>query len=120
MEKANRDDIVLLFDYFNTGSQDLYASFVNAGYKVHAVVINDDGFLPEGVENVFEHFLGDFPAVDGKGKPCYFNQIQVPKFWQISGTNTSGAIHDKGSERGRESVAPERIGQDQKERRSAE
>ena len=102
MEKTNRNDIVLLFDYFNMGSQDLLFSFQNADYEVKAVTINDDGFLPDGVENVFEHFLGDFKKAEGcPKKPLYFNQIQVPKYWQISGNNTSGSIHDKAKERGR-------------------
>ena len=60
MEKTNRNDIVLLFDYFNTGSQDLLASFQNADYAVKTVVINDDGFLPDSVENVFESFSAIF------------------------------------------------------------
>ncbi|MBO6283307.1 MAG: hypothetical protein J6M63_05190, partial [Pseudobutyrivibrio sp.] len=58
MEKSNRDNIVLLFDYFNLGSRDLLTSFLNAGYQVKAVCINDEGFLPDNVENVFEYFLG--------------------------------------------------------------
>ncbi|MCR4830361.1 MAG: accessory Sec system glycosylation chaperone GtfB [Pseudobutyrivibrio sp.] len=102
MGKTNKDDIVLLFDYFNTGSQDLLASFENADYEVKTVVINDDGFLPDSVENVFDHFLGDFKAVENcPGKPLYFNQIQVPAYWQISGTNNGGSVHDKSKERGR-------------------
>ena len=102
MEKSNRNDIVLLFDYFNMESQDLLTSFQNADYKVKAAVINDDGFLPSSVENVFEYFLGDFKkSKASKGKPLYFNQIQVPEFWEIRGTNSSGSIHDKGKERGR-------------------
>lgn len=101
MEKTTKG-IVLLFDYFNTGSQDLLASFQNADFEVNAVVINDDGFLPDSVENVFEYFLGDFKgAKNSPGKPLYFNQIQVPRYWQISGTNTSGSVHDKAKERGR-------------------
>ena len=102
MEKANRNDIVLLFDYFNIGSQDLLSSFQNADYEATAVTINDDGFLPEGVDNVFEYFLGDFSkAPNCPNKPLYFNQVQVPKYWQISGNNTSGSVHDKAKERGR-------------------
>ncbi len=101
MEKTNRDDIVLLFDFFNMESQDLLASFQNAGYRVDAATINDDGYLPDSVENVFEYFLGKFKDVDGKKKPLYFNQITVPKYWEISGNNTSGSIHDKAKERGR-------------------
>ena len=102
MEKTNRDDIVLLFDYFNMESQDLLSSFQNADYNLEAAVINDDGFLPDSVENVFEYFLGDFKdAENSKGKPLYFNQIQVPEFWEIRGTNSSGSIHDKAKERAR-------------------
>ena len=102
MEKSNRNDIVLLFDYFNMESQDLLSSFQNAEYNVEAAVINDDGFLPDSVENVFEYFLGDFENAKGSSrKPLYFNQIQVPNYWEIRGTNSSGSIHDKGKERAR-------------------
>ncbi len=102
MGKTNKDKIVLLFDYFNIGSQDLLSSFQNADYNVKAVVINDDGFLPDGVENVYEHFLG-YDRIPGKDKkrPLYFNEIQVPEFWEIRGTNSSGSIHDKSRERAR-------------------
>ena len=102
MEKINKEPIVLLFDNFNISSSDLYDSFVNAGYDVRALAINDDGFLPDGVESIFESFLGDYRKCDNcPGKPLYFNQIQVPKLWQISGINTSGSVHDKSKERGR-------------------
>lgn len=102
MEKAGRDEIILLFDYFNRGSQDLFESFCNAEIPVIALVINDDGFLPDGVTNIYEHFLGDYRKCDKcKGKPLYFNQITVPDYWEISANNTSGSIHDKDKERGR-------------------
>ncbi len=102
MEKASRTEVVLLFDYFNRGSLDLFDSFKNAGRKCHGVAINDDGFLPDDVINVFEFFLGDFNASEScPGKPLYFNQIKVPDYWEISANNTSGIIRDKGKERGR-------------------
>ena len=102
MEKAGRDEIVLLMDYFNRGSQDLFDSFSNAEIPVKAIVINDDGFLPDGVTNVFEYFLGDYRKCDTcPGKPLYFNQIKVPDYWEISANNTNGSIHDKDRERGR-------------------
>ena len=99
MERASKQKIILLLDYFNRGSKDLVESFKNAGKDYQAVVINDDGFLPDGVINVFEYFLGEFSKEDAK--PLYFNQIDVPDFWEISGNNTSGSIHDKSKERGR-------------------
>lgn len=97
MEKSGRDEIILLFDFYNRGSHDLFASFKNAGVDCRAVVINDDGFLPEDVTNIYEYFLGQKPM----GKPLYFNQIKVPDYWEISANNTSGSVHDKVKERGR-------------------
>ncbi|MBR5635394.1 MAG: accessory Sec system glycosylation chaperone GtfB [Pseudobutyrivibrio sp.] len=102
MEKLDRTGITLLMDYFNRGSMDLFDSFKNAGIKVNALVINDDGFLPDEVINVFEFFLGDYRKCDKcPGKPLYFNQIKVPDYWEISANNTNGSIHDKEKERGR-------------------
>ncbi|MBP3263563.1 accessory Sec system glycosylation chaperone GtfB [Pseudobutyrivibrio sp.] len=101
MEKSNRDNIVLLFDYFNLGSRDLLTSFLNAGYQVKAVCINDEGFLPDNVENVFEYFLGSAFKNVKPSKPLYFNQIKVPKYWEISGNNSNGTICDKAKVRGR-------------------
>ena len=102
MEKAGGEGIILLFDYFNRGSHDLFDSFKNAEIDVTALVINDDGFLPDGVTNVFEYFLGDYRKCDNcPGKPLYFNQLTVPDYWEISANNTSGSIHDKERERGR-------------------
>ena len=99
MERSSEQKIILLMDYFNKGSQDLVDSFKNAGIDFQAVVINDEGFLPDDVINVFEFYLGDFS--EKNQKPRYFNQIEVPDFWEVSGNNTSGSIHDKSRERGR-------------------
>ena len=41
--------IVLLFDYFSMESRNLYESFTNVGIPFTAAVVEDDGFLPEGV-----------------------------------------------------------------------
>lgn len=102
MEKPGRDEIILLFDYFNRGSLDLFDSFKNSDNPFKAIVINDDGFLPDGVINVFEYFLGDFKASDKcQGRPLYFNQVVVPDYWEISANNSTGTIHDKERERGR-------------------
>lgn len=95
-------EIVLLFDYYSTESKDLHKSFQLAGKDYPAVVIEEDGFLPEGVTSVYGFFLGDFKnAKNIPGKPRYFNQITVPDYWEISANNSSGKIHDLNKERGR-------------------
>ncbi len=96
------EQIVLLFDYYGQGSKDLHTSFKKAGYDFPAVVIEDDGFLPEDVISVFGFFLGDFREQENvPGKPRYFNQISVPDYWEISGNNSNGKISDYNRERGR-------------------
>lgn len=96
------EQIVLLFDYYGQGSKDLHTSFKKAGYDFPAVVIEDDGFLPEDVISVFGFFLGDFREQENvPGKPRYFNQISVPDYWEISGNNSGGKVNDLSKERGR-------------------
>lgn len=96
------NEIVLLFDNYGIESQNLHTSFKLAGKTYPVVVIEDDGFLPEDVISVFAYFLGDFKnAKNTFGRPRYFNQIAVPEFWEISGTNTNGKIHNMSHERGR-------------------
>ncbi|XCP84472.1 accessory Sec system glycosylation chaperone GtfB [Roseburia hominis] len=96
---AKQNNVVLLFDNFSTDSQALLDSFQIAGYECPAVVIEDDGFLPDGVMSVYGSFLGDFKG-DG-ARPKYFNQVKIPDYWQIRGTNNSGEIRDLNRLRGR-------------------
>ena len=103
MENIDRtNDVILLFDTYSTESQDLHTSFKMTGQNYLAVVLQDDGFLPEDVISVYSYFLGDFKNAEGSfGRPRYFNQITVPEYWEISGNNSSGKIHDMNKERGR-------------------
>lgn len=96
------DNVVLLFDNYGLDSQNLHTSFKLAGKDYPVVVLEDNGFLPEGVMSVYEYFLGEMKAGDNiPGKPRYFNQIKVPEYWEISANNSSGKIHDLNHERGR-------------------
>lgn len=95
------DNIVLLFDNYLLDSQNLHTSFKLAEKNYPVIVIDDDGFLPEDVISVFGYFLGDFKNGENiPGKPRYFNQIKVPEYWEISGNNNGGKIHNLNKERG--------------------
>lgn len=98
MEKVSSvKDTVLLFDSYSTESQNLHKSFKLANVAHRAVVIEDEGFLEDDVISVFGSFLEGI----NEGKPRYFNQIVVPKYWEISGTNTNGKVHNLNHERAR-------------------
>ena len=87
--------MIQLFDVYNQESQDLHYSLTAAGLSDLAVVIEPDGFLPDGVVSPFTYYLGY-----DSGKPLYFNQVPVPDFWEIAGNNQFGTINDLNQERG--------------------
>ncbi len=89
--------ITLLFDTFSTESRNLYESFRNAGIDFIAAVIDDDGFLPESVLSAYGFFLEYESKVEKPCKPRYFNQIDIPEYWRIEGSNTNAKImnHNK-------------------------
>ena len=97
-KRSDTEEITLLFDSFMIESQNLYNSFIAAGIGCNTVVINDDGFLPDGVISMYQYFTGTDKAL---GKPRYFNQVDVPDYWEINSTNNSGTINDKGRLKGR-------------------
>lgn len=100
MDRDN--EIVLLLDNYMTESKELHETFRNAGKDYPTVVIEDHGFLPEDVISVYGFFLGyDRKSGQKSTGPCYFNEVEVPDFWEISGTNTKGTICDLSKERGR-------------------
>ncbi len=52
--------------------------------------------LPEGVTSVYSYYC---QMEAGHGKPLYFNQIKVPPFWEITGTNGEGEIWEYSEKR---------------------
>ena len=103
MEKAGgMTDAVLLLDNYGDESDMLRRSFRSAGFTGPVVVIEDDGFFPEDVISVYQYFSGDFrESSKAPGKARYFNQIDVPDYWEISGTAAEGKVMDLSHERGR-------------------
>ena len=86
--------MIELYDRYSQESRDLHESLVATGLSQLGVVIDADGFLPDGLVSPFTYYLGY-----EKGKPLYFNQVSVPAFWEISGNNQSARIEDMTQER---------------------
>lgn len=115
-------NIFFLCETFSEGARKLHESLKNSGIPVRTVVIDDDGYLPDGVESVFGYFLKDNKKEDlidqterkesengainqiyleKSYHPRYFNEIQIPDYWEITATNSNGEVHDKNKERAR-------------------
>ena len=88
--------MIHIFDHYGNETRDLHQTLKAAGYAAPTVVLMPDGFLPEDVISPFTYFLGK-----KTGKPRFFNQIQVPAYWEILGTSQSGQVMDHNQERAR-------------------
>ena len=103
MEKHIKvEDTILLLDHYGQDSQSLHTSFARAGFSLPVIVIQENGFLPDDVMSVYGFFLGDFKeAVGEQAHPRFFNQITVPEYWEIKGSNISGSVYDLSRQRGK-------------------
>lgn len=94
-------DKVLLLDNYGEDSRMLHQSFRSSGFTGPVIVIEDDGFFPEDVISVYQYFSGDFQKSSRTpGRERYFNQINIPDYWEIRASNSGGKVYDLHRERG--------------------
>ena len=96
MGESSGVNTVLLLDNYNEDSKMLHEAFKASGYKGKVVVIEDDGFLPDDVISLYRYFCGHF----SKGKARYFNQINIPDYWEIEANNQGGKVMNLFRQRG--------------------
>ncbi|MDU0318084.1 glycosyltransferase family protein, partial [Staphylococcus epidermidis] len=90
--------MINLYDNLNSQTLQLYKTFINANIKSTTVVVNDNGFLPSDVLSPYKFFSGN--SIENE-RPLYFNDVPVPKYWEIEGSNQSAVIKDKDKIRGK-------------------
>ncbi|NQP58016.1 accessory Sec system glycosylation chaperone GtfB [Streptococcus suis] len=83
--------MIQIYDQFLEASEDLFHSLSVSGFDGLAIVLQDDGFLPEGVTSAYAYFSGMDQV---SGKPLYFNQVPTQHFWEITGTSKEAEIWD--------------------------
>lgn len=59
-------------------------------------VLEDNGFLPEGITSPYEYFLARENGGIPEERELFFNFIQVPEYWEIRTGNRGGGIYDMG------------------------
>ncbi|MEJ7542409.1 accessory Sec system glycosylation chaperone GtfB [Staphylococcus intermedius] len=84
--------MVNLFEQFDAGSQELYQTLKLAGHDDETIVLIDDGFLPEGIISPYS-FFADYKAPKKK-RARFFNEVPMPRFWEIEGNNEEAWIKD--------------------------
>lgn len=85
--------MVFLTDRINDEAGNLIYSFARSGYDVQTVVSNYDGFLPDGIYSPYAFYVSG-KTEPAPGLPRYFNQIELPDFWEIQSSTTSGEVYE--------------------------
>lgn len=114
MEKG-REQGVLLLDHYDELADALKKSFRLAGFSGPVFVISGGGFLPDDVMSVYQWFSREPDAARPSastgpsasersyalthagwtpGKARFFDQIECPEYWEISGSSASGEVKD--------------------------
>lgn len=91
--------MINLFERFNQWTETLYYSMIEAGLDHLTIVLNDDGFLPEAVTSPYRFFAEN--EIKDNDRALYFNEIEVPRFWNIEGDNNQALIKDMGQIHGK-------------------
>ncbi len=84
--------MIFLMDHPGREAFLLYQSLQKAGYSFRTVALEDDGFLPEGVESPYRYFGGW--KREKQAAPRYFSRLKVPDLWEIRSTGTEGSVWD--------------------------
>ena len=71
------------------------------GCDAKIVVLEDDGFLPEGTESLYEYFMYRNRRGELVVKDLFYNFLELPPFWEVRLTGGRGAVFHMGCEKAR-------------------
>lgn len=82
--------MINLFDKWDQAARNFKLAQLIAQLNIPTVVIDDDGFLPREIQSPMQYYCSH----TNDGKPLYFDQIPVPRFWRIVGNSNGAQIYD--------------------------
>lgn len=102
---------ILLLDHMDDAAKRLKDSFRMAGFQGLVISCSGADFLSEDVVSPYQYFCHRIRGQErrrdalvmgeSKNRPRYFNEVNRPDYWEISGNNTSAEIHERQHLRGR-------------------
>ncbi len=90
--------MINLFEQFDLNTKKLYESLKLAGHNHFTIVTDDDGFLPDDINTPYK-FFADYYASNSNNS-MFFNEVSIPRYWEIEGNNETAWIKDMGVKRG--------------------
>ncbi|UBH08445.1 hypothetical protein [Macrococcus armenti] len=89
--------MISVFYAYTPKIQVLYKTLLNYN-KNQTLILYDNGFLPKEIITPYNYFSDN---ININGKPLFYNEVKVPKLWQIEGTHKEATIYDGSKVRGK-------------------
>ena len=93
--------MVVFSDKYTESVRMLQETFHRMGCDAKIVVLEDDGFLPEGTESLYEYFMYRNRRGELVVKDLFYNFLELPPFWEVRLTGGRGAVFHMGCEKAR-------------------
>lgn len=91
--------MINLFEYFDSKTKTLLESLQLSGHNHLTIVMEDDGFLPDNICTPYRFFSNN--RITQYNKPRFFNDIDIPQYWEIEGNNEIAWIKNMGEVKGK-------------------
>lgn len=92
--------MINLFEHYNQMTKQLHQTLKLAGHDNETIVIHEDGFLPDEIHSPYKFFAG-YNVENDNGNAKFFNDVEIPQYWEIEGNNDQALILDMGVIRGK-------------------
>lgn len=88
--------VLLFMERYSLKGKELHDSLQREGIDCSVIVLEEDGFLPNGVMSPYEYFILKQNQEFHEEKELHYNFLEMPEFWEA---RTYGAIYDMGKEK---------------------
>lgn len=92
--------MINLFEHYDQKTEQLHQTLKLSGHDNDTIVIHDDGFLPDMIHSPYKYFA-DYKVESEDAKAKFFNDVEIPQYWEIEGNNNEALILDMGVVRGK-------------------
>ncbi|WP_436861718.1 accessory Sec system glycosylation chaperone GtfB [Staphylococcus caeli] len=92
--------MINLFEHYNQKTEQLHQTLKLAGHDNETIVIHEDGFLPDEIHSPYKFFAG-YNVENDNANAKFFNDVEIPQYWEIEGNNDQALILDMGVIRGK-------------------
>lgn len=92
--------MINLFEHYDQKTEQLHQTLKLSGHDNDTIVIHDDGFLPDMIHSPYKYFA-DYKVESEDAKAKFFNEVEIPQYWEIEGNNNEALILDMGVVRGK-------------------